>query len=505
MAHSERISIDVIELFATVNARLAESQDIRRGVRRALEAVSEADRCDHLFLFEFEEETEMLTLNDAVGLSAAEFRRLDAAGNRGPLPAIARSGATESFDQIRDVAGLDHVTDFRADFSLLFAPIAIAGRPFGLLGAAFDGHPSETLRGAFPVIASMIGQAYRVEASIKGERKRLREENDLLRHELKERYDFSHIIGNSNAMRQVYEQVTQVARSNATVLLRGESGTGKEMIARAIHYNSLRSKRPFVAVNCGALPENLIESELFGHEKGAFTGADKARKGRFELAEGGTLFLDEIGEIPPQTQVKLLRVLQEREFQRVGGSETITSNIRLIAATNKDLEAAITEGTFREDIYYRLNVFTIFLPPLRERRSDILLLAEHFLEKYEAEHGKRIRRISTPAIDMLMAYHFPGNVRELENAIERAVLVCDTNVIHGHHLPPTLQTAENTDTVTDLSLEAAVAAFERDMIQDALKSTGGNIVRAADALGSTERIVGYKIKKYGIDPKRFRT
>ena len=322
---------------------------------------------------------------------------------------------------------------------------------------------------------------------------------------MKERYDFSHIIGNSNAMRQVYEQVTQVARSNATVLLRGESGTGKEMIARAIHYNSLRSKRPFVAVNCGALPENLIESELFGHEKGAFTGADKARKGRFELAEGGTLFLDEIGEIPPQTQVKLLRVLQEREFQRVGGSETIKSNIRLIAATNKDLEAAIAEGSFREDIYYRLNVFTIFLPPLRERRSDILLLAEHFLEKYEVEHGKRIRRISTPAIDMLMAYHFPGNVRELENAIERAVLVCDTNVIHGHHLPPTLQTAENTDTVTDLSLEAAVAAFERDMIQDALKSTGGNIVRAADALGSTERIVGYKIKEYGIDPKRFRT
>jgi len=501
---SEQPSIDPISLFAAVNARLAESRDVRGGLRKVLETLSEAARCDHLFLLELDEENGLLNLTDAVGLSAAEFRRLDAAANRGPLPDMANGGEIAFVDHLRNVVGLDHVSDFRAEFSLLLAPIAVAGRPFGLLGAVFDGEPSETLRDAFPVIASMIGQAYRIEASIKGERQRLREENDLLRHELKERYDFSHIIGNSNAMRQVYEQVTQVARSNATVLLRGESGTGKEMIARAIHYNSLRSKRPFVAVNCGALPENLIESELFGHEKGAFTGADKARKGRFELAEGGTLFLDEIGEIPPQTQVKLLRVLQEREFQRVGGSETIKSNIRLIAATNKDLEAAIVEGSFREDIYYRLNVFTIYLPPLRERRSDILLLAEHFLEKYEAEHGKRIRRISTPAIDMLMAYHFPGNVRELENAIERAVLVCDTNVIHGHHLPPTLQTAENTDTVVDLSLEAAVAAFERDMIQDALKSTGGNIVRAADALGSTERIVGYKIKKYGIDPKRFR-
>ncbi|MDM7923020.1 MAG: sigma-54 dependent transcriptional regulator, partial [Pyrinomonadaceae bacterium] len=270
------------------------------------------------------------------------------------------------------------------------------------------------------------------------------------------------------------------------------------------HYNSLRSKRPFVKVNCAALPDTLIESELFGHEKGAFTGAERFKKGRFELAEGGTLFLDEIGDIPQQTQIKLLRVLQEREFERVGGTQPIKANIRLITATNKNLEDAIGKGEFREDLYYRLNVFSIFLPPLRERRSDILLLAEHFLEKYELEHGKRIRRISTPAIDMLMSYHFPGNVRELENAIERAVLVCDSNVIHGHHLPPTLQTAEITGTVTDLSLESAVAAFERDMILDALKSNQGNIAAAARSLGSTERIVGYKIRKYGVDPARFR-
>jgi Nif-specific regulatory protein len=203
--------------------------------------------------------------------------------------------------------------------------------------------------------------------------------------------------------------------------------------------------------------------------------------------------------------VKLLRVLQEREFERLGGTETIKTNIRLITATNKNLEELITTGEFREDLYYRLNVFTIYLPPLRERRPDILLLAEHFLEKYEREHGKHIRRISTPAIDMLMSYHFPGNVRELENTIERAVLVCDSNVIHGHHLPPTLQTAEVSGTETRLTLASAVAAFERDLIQDALKSTGGNVARAAKQLDTTERILGYKIRKYKIDTKRFRT
>ena len=228
------------------------------------------------------------------------------------------------------------------------------------------------------------------------------------------------------------------------------------------------------------------------------------KKGRFELADGGTLFLDEIGDLPPQTQIKLLRVLQEREFERLGGTETLSTNIRLITATNRNLEELIAEGTFREDLFYRLNVFTIFLPPLRDRKSDILLLAEHFLEKYEAEHNKRIRRISTPAIDMLTAYHFPGNVRELENAIERAVIVCDSNVIHGRHLPPTLQTAEVSGTETHVTLASAVAAFERDMIQDALKSSGGNIAKAAKMLDATERILGYKIKKYGIDTIRFR-
>ena len=284
---------------------------------------------------------------------------------------------------------------------------------------------------------------------LEAERQRLQEENARLRLELKERYGFSNLVGTSAPMRQVHEHVTQVARANTTVLLRGESGTGKELLAHAIHYNSARAKRPFVKVSCGALPQDLIESELFGYERGAFTGANGSKKGRFEIANGGTLFLDEIGEVSLVTQVKLLRVLQEREFERVGGTESLKVDIRLVAATNKDLEKAIAAGSFREDLYHRLNVFTIFVPPLRERKSDILLLADHFLEKFSREHGKQVRRISTPAIDMLVSYHWPGNVRELANVIERAVVVCDANVVHGHHLPPTLQTAEASGTTPD--------------------------------------------------------
>jgi Nif-specific regulatory protein len=350
----------------------------------------------------------------------------------------------------------------------------------------------------------MISQAVKVQRLIDNERKKLLDENTHLRQELRERYDFSNLLGTSGPMRQICEQVAQVARTMTTALIRGESGTGKELIAHAIHYNSLRANKPFVKVSCAALPESLIESELFGYEKGAFTGAQARKKGRFELAEGGTLFLDEIGDINLGTQVKLLRVLQEREYERLGGTETLKSNVRLIAATNKDLEKAIQDGTFREDLYYRLNVFTIFVPPLRERKTDLLLLADHFLETFSRTHSKNIKRISTPAIDMLMSYHWPGNVRELENTLERAVLVCDGHVIHAHHLPPTLQTAEASGTVTRVSLRDAVAAYEKDLISDALKTTRGNRAKAARLLNTTERIINYQVKKYSIDYRRFK-
>jgi Nif-specific regulatory protein len=394
------------------------------------------------------------------------------------------------------------------ELSFICVPITVDRKTIGALGVNLsykkDRHYDRDLK-FFGVVASMIAQSIKVNTLIEAEKQRLLEENTQLRQELRERYDFRNIIGNSRQMRQVYEQVAQVAPSNTTVLIRGESGTGKELIAHAIHYNSPRSGKPFVKVSCAALPESLIESELFGYEKGAFTDARTQKKGRFELADGGTLFLDEVGELSQSTQVKILRVLQEREFERLGGTETIKVNVRVITATNKDLEKAMQEGSFREDLYYRLNVFTIFLPPLRERRPDILLLADYFVEKYVHQHHKNVKRISTPAIDMLMSYHWPGNVRELENCIERTVLVCEGGVIHAHHLPPTLQTAEASGTVPRLSLEAAVAAYEKDLIQDALKTTRGNRAKAARLLDTTERILGYKIKRYGIDCQRFRS
>jgi Nif-specific regulatory protein len=392
--------------------------------------------------------------------------------------------------------------------SFICVPVVINDRTAGALGVTLPyrrerGYDQEVKY--LGIVGSMIGQALRVHRLAEAERQRLLEENTKLRQELRERYDLSNLVGNSRAMQQVYEQVAQVAGSPTTVLIRGESGTGKELVAHAIHYNSPRAEKPFVKVSCGALPESLIESELFGYEPGAFTDARAQKKGRFELAHAGTLFLDEVGELSRATQVKLLRVLQEREFERLGGVHPIKVDVRLVAATNKDLETAVQQGEFREDLYYRLNVFSIFMPPLRERRPDILLLADHFVEKYAAAHGKDVRRIATTAIDMLMSYHWPGNVRELENCVERAVLVCDGGVVHAHHLPPTLQTAEVSGTLPRRSLAKAVESYEKDLIVDALKSARGNRAKAARLLDSTERILGYKVMKYGIEPRRFKS
>ncbi|MBL0712894.1 MAG: sigma 54-interacting transcriptional regulator [Desulfosarcina sp.] len=354
------------------------------------------------------------------------------------------------------------------------------------------------------VVTTMVARQVINLETIRLEKQALRDENKRLLSELENKYRINNIVGNSNKMREVFQMVSQVCKSNATVLIRGESGTGKELVANSVHYNSNRAQAPFVKVNCAAIPINLIESELFGHEKGAFTGAIKQKLGKFELAHKGTLFLDEIGSIGLDVQVSLLRVLQEKEFERVGGQKTIKTDVRIIAATNKNLEQAVEDGTFRGDLYYRLNVFPIYLPPLREHKTDILLLADHFLERYARENNKDIRRFSTPAIDMLMAYHWPGNVRELENCIERAVLLCEQGVIHSYHLPPTLQTGPESDTLPALSLEEAVANLEREMIIDALKNTCGNITRAAELLKTTVRRFAYKAQKFGISYKHYR-
>jgi Nif-specific regulatory protein len=290
-----------------------------------------------------------------------------------------------------------------------------------------------------------------------------------------------------------------VAKADTTVLIRGESGTGKELVAASVHFLSNRSKGKLVKVNCAALNENLLESELFGHERGSFTGAVSQRIGRIEEAQGGSLFLDEIGDLSLPIQIKLLRVLQEREFERVGSNTSIKADIRIIAATNRDLEKAVQAGTFRLDLYYRINVFPIILPPLRERKEDILPLANHFVLKFSKRQNRMVRRISTPAISAMMAYNWPGNIRELENCIEHAVLVCSNGVIHAYDLPPTLQMPIAPEIRRNGPLTRRIEAIERDMIVDALKHTGGNVVAAAHELGITPRIMRYRMKQLGIN------
>ena len=396
----------------------------------------------------------------------------------------------------------------KEEISFICVPIKIGNEVIGALSVdrLFDENISfeEDIR-LLSIIAAMIAQAVKLRQTVQEDKQRLLEENIRLQEALKDRFHPANMIGNSKAMREVYDLIAKVAKTDTTVLIRGESGTGKELVAHAIHYNSLRAAKPFVKVSCAALPETVIESELFGHEKGAFTGAIAMRKGRFELAQGGTIFLDEIGDLSPAMQIKLLRVLQEREFERVGGTQTIKVDVRVIAATNRNLEELIEKGEFREDLYYRLNVFPIHLPPLRQRRTDIPLLADFFVEKYSKVHHKSIKRISTPAIDMLMSYHWPGNVRELENCIERAVILSQDDVIHGHHLPPTLQTAEASGTKPKGTHTSALEGVERELLLEALKSSRGNMSKAAKSLGITERMMGIRVKKYGIDPKRFKT
>ena len=488
--------------------------DCRSALPRVLEILAEAFGALNGAILLADEEGKGLRIEASQGLSRQAAERAHYKAGEGINGRVLVSGKAVVLPQASqeplflDRTGvLGEQKRKKVELSFYCVPIFLDQKTAGTLclTVPFDRHRDyDRDTKLLQIAASMVGLAMKVARLVAADRQRLLEENQQLRLELRERYDLRHLIGHSHAMQRVYEAVAQAAPSSTTVLIRGESGTGKELVAHALHYNSPRAEKPFIKVSCGALPENLIESELFGYEPGAFTDARHQKKGRFELAHGGTLFLDEVGELSPATQVKLLRVLQEREFERLGGVSPVKVDVRLIAATHRDLEAAVRAGTFREDLYYRLHVFELFMPPLRERQADILLLADHFVEKIATAQGKDVRRISTSAIDMLVAYHWPGNVRELENAIERAILVCEGGVIHAHHLPPSLQTAEVSGTLPVTGLGEAVAAFERDLLQDALKSARGNRSRAARLLQTTERILNYKIQKYELEPERFR-
>jgi two-component system response regulator HydG len=327
---------------------------------------------------------------------------------------------------------------------------------------------------------------------------RLRLETRQLRERLDQRYQFSNILGRSAEMQSVFKAVSQVAKSRATVLITGASGTGKELVAAAIHQNSTRQAGPFVKLHCAALVESLLESELFGHERGAFTGADRRREGRFEVANGGTLFLDEIAEISPSIQVKLLRVLQEREFERVGGSQTLKTDVRVIAATNRDLATLVEQGKFRQDLFYRLNVVNIRLPPLSQRMGDVAALADHFLRKFCEENGKEVSQISAQALARLARYHWPGNVRELENVMERAVVMCEGSEIGVEHFPPEMMVQEDGEPRIPGS---SLTDIERYAILRTLEHCGGSTSKAAEILGISVRKIQYKLQEYGAAPK----
>ena len=355
------------------------------------------------------------------------------------------------------------------------------------------------------IIAGVVAEAAAVCREECAERDTLRDENRKLRDMLSA--GTGGLIGNAPSMRVVYEQIRQVAPSEATVLVRGGSGTGKELVARAIQGLSARKDKPFVVLNCAALPEALVESELFGHEKGAFTDARERRIGRAEAADGGTLFLDEIGDLSIPVQVKLLRFLQERTFSRVGSNAELKSDVRFIAATSRNLEELMERKLFREDLYYRLSVFPIALPPLAERKDDVILLAEHFLRRMNAKYGKSITRISPPAMSMLQAYAWPGNVRELENCIERAVLTAKDDVIRGYNLPPSMQVEEFAENPFDpearLTLDDQVAAFERRVLVETIRRHGGNRSAAGRELGVSPRMMNYRLARAGVTKEDF--
>ncbi len=350
------------------------------------------------------------------------------------------------------------------------------------------------------IIASLVAQSVKLHREVEKEREAFLEEKEILKQQLKGRYRVENIIGQSDSMQEVFEAVHRVAPSKANVLLRGESGTGKELVAKAIHYMSPRAREPFIKFNCASIPEGLLESELFGHEKGAFTGAVAMRKGRFELAHSGTIFLDEIGDLPLTLQPKILRVLQEKEFERVGGEKTIKVDVRLIAATSRNLEELVSKGKFREDLYYRLNVVPIYLPPLHERRVDIPVLIEYFLKKYNEENRKSVK-ITPEVMDVFVNYEWPGNVRELENTIERLVVMSSGKLLTVPDLPSNIRDQSMKprygSQVRD-ALPSTIADIEKANILDALKKTGWVQAKAAKLLGITPRQIGYKIRRYGM-------
>lgn len=453
-----------------------------------------------------DEKTGVLQVRASYGLSKSERQRGTYKVGEGITGKVFETGQPFIVPDIKSEPLFLNRTKARGDIkkeniSFIGVPVKVRNSVIGVLSVdkLFPARVNyeEDVR-LLNIISSIIGQAVMLNRLVEAEKEKLVNENTRLKKELKKRYSLPNIIGSTHMMQEVFHSVEVVSRSGSTVLIRGESGTGKELIAKAIHFLGRRSKGPFIRFNCAAMPEGLVESELFGHEKGSFTGAIADKKGRFELAHGGTIFLDEIGDLPPQLQPKMLRVLQEREFERVGGVKTIKTDVRVIAATSRDLESLLRQGGFREDLYFRLNVVPIFIPPLRERKEDIPELVDHFSAKFAAETGREVR-LTEDAVLALMEYSWPGNVRELENVIERTVVMAEKEVIGAHDLR-LMPLSAGPSGARDAMLPLAVEDMEAGAIRDALTKTGWRQTAAARLLGITPRQIGYKMRKYGLIP-----
>lgn len=507
----ECYGLNEMTLLFDISQRLIQSKQLKDDLNSIVRMVAEYLDAERSFLCIFNRENSSIYIETAHGISSSQQAKGKyklGEGIIGKVVEMARPVVIEKISKSSLFLNKTKQELYKEgeELSFICVPVIDEGKVTGALSITriYNPHIShdEDTR-LLSIIGSMVVRTVRRRQERAEELETLKQKNQELENKLSENKRLN-MIGNSGKMRDVYSLIQMVGKTNSTVLIRGESGVGKELVADALHDASARKGKAFIKVNCSALPDSLIESELFGHEKGAFTGADAQRKGRFELADGGTIFLDEIGDIPLSTQVRLLRMIQQREYERVGGTQTLKSDVRIICATNRNLEEMIQEGDFREDLYYRINVFPIYIPSLRERRNDIPLLVDHFIEKFNKENKTKIKRITTSALNMLMVYLWPGNIRELENCIERACILSTDNVIHSFHLPPSLQTADSSNTSAKGGMLYTVEQVEKQLIREALTTTKGNITKAADILQVTERMLGTRLKKYTIDAWRYK-
>ncbi|MBT2971086.1 MAG: nif-specific transcriptional activator NifA [gamma proteobacterium symbiont of Ctena orbiculata] len=493
-----------LESLYQVSQVLSRSLDFRETLSELLRTLNDSGNMRHGMICLLDEQSGDLLVT-ALHENPVPFNSIRYKPGEGVVGAILENGEPLVVQRISDEDRfLDRLELYDPRLPFIGVPIPIGDKTAGVLAAQPSGGPAplEHQSRFLQMVGNLVGQSVRLAKKVEDEQLALKSERDSLRRKVRGEHGFSSMVGHTRSMRLVFEQVRQVAKWNTTVLVRGESGTGKELIANAIHYNSPRSNGPFIKLNCAALPDTLLESELFGHEKGAFTGAVSQRKGRFEQADGGTIFLDEIGEISPAFQAKLLRVLQEGEFERVGGIKTQMVDVRVVAATNKDLETEVQEGNFREDLYYRLNVMPISMPPLRDRREDIPDLARFLVTKIGKSQGRELE-IDDSAVGMLMRYDWPGNVRELENCLERAAVMSEAGLIDRKalnltglegNLQPGLSSVSGVGKVDidDPNLD------ERERVIAALEQAGWVQAKAARLLGMTPRQIGYRIQTLNI-------